>query len=472
MYSFAGIEKKSYKLRSLGSASGRGSFEDFLRLRELSPKSKLMLSIGGWNESARKYSNMVLKRARREAFIESVMETMERYDKFDGVDFDWEYPGAVDRHGRAEDKKRFLALVRELRERFDRYRNSTTADSGQYKHGRPLELSLAVSVARSRVEDGYEVEELCQQVDFVNLLSFDLRGNWTGFADVHSPLYRRPIDDGGVLETLNVQNGSSLWHSLGCPKRKLLVGLAFYGRSFTLAGLASGLKAPTVAAGQPGSFTREAGFLSYYEICQNQSSWTNEYDSRGEVPFAHKANQWVGYENRKSLEIKLEWLKAQGYGGAMVWALDLDDFRGVCGKRYPLLRTVYKALKDYKVPSSGRLDRTTDTGTGTTTTTTTAATTTTTTTTTTTSTTTTSTTTEAPGTSSSTTTEATGGRKRGRKLQCSRLCACNSDEAIEQRSSDQVAMGTFERPNSLPYERLAGPDGASLSKELEVLDDE
>jgi hypothetical protein len=62
------------------------------------------------------------------------------------------------------------------------------------------------------------------------------------------------------------------WLSQGVAARKLLVGIPFYGQSFTLDNAAITRDQAAVGvrargAGYPGQFTKQSGMLAYYEIC-------------------------------------------------------------------------------------------------------------------------------------------------------------------------------------------------------------
>lgn len=60
---------------------------------------------------------------------------------------------------------------------------------------------------------------------------------------------------------------ATYWNKMGVPKSKLNIGMALYGRSFTLKDRNNyNVGAEASGKGRAGKFTREAGFLSYYEV--------------------------------------------------------------------------------------------------------------------------------------------------------------------------------------------------------------
>lgn len=59
----------------------------------------------------------------------------------------------------------------------------------------------------------------------------------------------------------------SYWREWGVPSEKLLMGLPTYGRTFHLRQASrNGLQAEAVGPAAPGKYTKQPGFLAYYEV--------------------------------------------------------------------------------------------------------------------------------------------------------------------------------------------------------------
>jgi len=77
--------------------------------------------------------------------------------------------------------------------------------------------------------------------------------------------------------------------------------------------------------------------------------WIVVQDQKGAIgPYVSHGNQWVGFDDIAMVRKKSEFIRDNGFGGGMIWALDLDDFNGICGcEKYPLLKTINRVLRSY-----------------------------------------------------------------------------------------------------------------------------
>ncbi|KAJ8962576.1 hypothetical protein NQ318_000969 [Aromia moschata] len=306
-----------------------GNLANFTALKEQNSNLKTLVAVGGWNEGSTTYSMVAANASLRATFIQSSLQLVQTYN-FDGFDLDWEYPGQ--RGGSTSDIENYVTLIKEFREVFDEY---------------GLLLTAAVAAASSSVDLSYDVPSLSKYLDLINVMTYDLHGSWDGVTGQNAPLYASSIDTTAASQLLNVDAAIQGWIERGADPQKIALGLGFYGRSFTLSSTNdTSLGAPASGAGTSGPYTLEAGFLGYNEICETQleGGWTIVWDDEQKNPYTYKGDQWIGYDNVESIILKAEYAKSLNLSGVMVWSIELEDFRGICGIKNTLLNAINSAL--------------------------------------------------------------------------------------------------------------------------------
>jgi chitinase len=141
------------------------TYSQITNLKQKAPGLKIWISLGGWTfsdndtDTQAVWGDLVSTQANRGTFASNLMVFMKQWG-FDGVDLDWEYPGAPDRGGNKEDSQNFVYLLQTLQFLFD------TTDS---KFG--LSFTAPTSYWYLR---WFKIDQMHKYVNWINLMTYDL----------------------------------------------------------------------------------------------------------------------------------------------------------------------------------------------------------------------------------------------------------------------------------------------------------
>ena len=332
---FAALEKNNLDGTGKWDDPIKGIFAEMYRLKMTYPEIKIIPSIGGWTLSDPLY-DIGTDPVARAIFIESVINFIDTYDFFDGIDIDWEFPGGGGANaalGSPEDGAGFATLMEELR---------VALDDLSVRKNRTYELMAAVSGGVSKVSE-IDWERAIAVMDHVNLMTYDYYGAWsqtyghqTGIYDTNdlsTPIDGFNVDD--VVTYLTTQRQ--------VPADKLSVGVAKYGRGWTgiTGGNAQGPFVAGASGGEPISGTTadgfwEKGIVDYKGLEKNQLGGADGTGANGYQLFwddtAKASYLWnfsdgtlITFDTKRSVIEKGKYINAKGLGGIFSWEIDADS---------------------------------------------------------------------------------------------------------------------------------------------------
>lgn len=292
------------------------------------PFLKQMDQVRAWNPDIKIVLSVVPKEpdaftvvSASEELRENVAKTCARLvsqDGFDGVDFDWEYP-CVPSNGMnctPEDRHNYTLLCEAAK------RGMESVGGGS--------VSVAAGADLYYI-DSIEPERMAEVLDYVCLMTYDLKCGFHALSGHHTALYS---STGDVFRN-SCDQALRLFESAGFPKEKLLMGAAFYSRKWEdVPDRYHGFLQLTKTGGGYGP--------NYDKLADeyiNKNGYVRYWDDEAKAPFLFNGSTFISYDDEESLAHKCAYVKREDIGGIFHWCHS-GDTKGV------LLRRIAKELEE------------------------------------------------------------------------------------------------------------------------------
>lgn len=260
---------------------------------------KVLLSLGGWGWD-KQFAAMVSKPEAEDRYVASVLAMVEGFD-YDGVDLDWEYPDTED------EVVGFERLSKRFRKQLDEL---------GVKKNRPM-LQTMAAAASSNTLKWLSNRILLETMDWVNVMTYDMAGEWTDYGGHHSPLFASSKQPGTPRST-----ELSLRYLLerGMPPNRLALGIPLYGKGFLVSEPYASTKEKKPGSRPPG------GNYNQLLKLQKDQGWTRHWDDETKAPWliAPDRSAVIGYDDPESVALKTDWAMKLGLRGVFFWEIAAD----------------------------------------------------------------------------------------------------------------------------------------------------
>jgi chitinase len=326
-----------------------GNFAAIQQLKQLHPKLKVLMSIGGASAAnTAAFVTAASTRAGRVALAASCIDMFVNGNiaagntapgLFDGFNIDWEYPTA-------SDTENFTALLAEFRSQLNSLSKIT---------GKKYVMSFD-GPAGSQNYVNIDLRHASEQVDFITAEGYNYAGSWDTQTNDASPLFDSRQDP-LYGQRLDVDDTVNAYLKAGVPPHKYVMGVPLYGAGWTgvpnvnhglyqnstgpsPVPLANGTGLCTDLSGNtPGCDPLLTAGVATYGTLVNLAAhgYNNHFDFRRVAVSLYDptSETFYTYDNPETAFLKMLYIDLKvpgGLGGADVWALKDDDAAGTMVK--------------------------------------------------------------------------------------------------------------------------------------------
>ncbi len=314
VYCFGHLDGSRLKIHS---AKDTLTIKKMVAMKARNPELKVLLSLGGWGGCA-PCSDVFATAKGREEFALSVKE-LNTYFKADGIDLDWEYPAVPGYPGHKytpEDKPAFTELVKTLRKTL----------------GKNQVITFAAGGFQRFLDEAVDWKEVMPQIDYVNLMSYDLISGFSKSTGHHTALYSNPN------QKESTHNAVQELIRRGVDPRQIIIGSAFYARIW------EGVPAENNGLYQPGTFKQSMAYRHFPANLSKEAGYKFYWDDVTKASYAYHPEKklFATFDDKRSMKLKTEYVMANNLGGIMFWEMGSDTYTD------GLLHTINQTLQKKK----------------------------------------------------------------------------------------------------------------------------